>query len=180
MEPLRCTLLPAEGTVASCRTCLKWVQRSTRTTGVGPRFTMLQRMESWRSDCCQNALNYQSDNRAHLRSTWFPPTVLYNPVGQSRGPLGAGYRWIHSCRPGRVQRTPGMCQIPQCHGEEGKLTLQSSKHHDDATRVSISESKIMITSISRLIYVSFKSGYKPFHHIVRNRWNILQVNNKFC
>lgn len=48
MERLPCTLLPAEGTIASWRGCFTWVQRSSRITGEGPHFMMLQRMESWR------------------------------------------------------------------------------------------------------------------------------------
>lgn len=68
MERLLCTLLPAEGTIASWRSCFKWVQRSSRITGEGPHFMMLRRMESWRLDTtflfslllllsCQNKLN---------------------------------------------------------------------------------------------------------------------------
>lgn len=47
-EPLLCTSLPAEGTVASWRGCFTWVQRSSRITGEGPHFMMRQKMESWR------------------------------------------------------------------------------------------------------------------------------------
>lgn len=50
MERLLCTLLPAEDTIASWRSCCQWVQRSSRITGEGPLFTMLPRMESWRLD----------------------------------------------------------------------------------------------------------------------------------
>lgn len=66
MERLLCTLLPAEGTIASWRGCFTWVQRSSRTTGEGHHFMMLQRTESWRLDAtfvnvfvlsCLNTMN---------------------------------------------------------------------------------------------------------------------------
>lgn len=68
-ERLLCTLPPAEGTIVSWRGCFIWVQRSSRITGEGPRFMMLQRMESWRLDSsllllflsCLNKLNRMND-----------------------------------------------------------------------------------------------------------------------
>lgn len=48
-EPLRCTLPPAEDTIASWRSYFLWVQRSWKITGEGPLSTMLLRTESWRS-----------------------------------------------------------------------------------------------------------------------------------
>lgn len=47
---LRCTLLPAGGTIVFWRDCLALVQRSSRINGEGPHFTTLPRMGSWRFD----------------------------------------------------------------------------------------------------------------------------------